>query len=278
VGGAKVFYAADNLHSLQPDLHNPLNVTAQMATKASISPYEATDLVLIDGGGNDAAAIVTAFVTLQMAAGTSLAANAMASYQTLLGQQLDGQTITQTLQETNGEAVAAHLYMRALANTFYDGISTYVLENGAQHVGILNIPDITMTPSIRSRLDSLSAENSVQLQAAIQDWVVSFNEQVKSRAGNDPCVAVVDFYTDFQDTVSHPSDYSLTNANTPACTAQVGVFGNFPCLSTTLDADSTQPAGWWKRYAFSDDFHPTPYGHQLMASSVARALARAGWL
>jgi len=30
--------------------------------------------------------------------------------------------------------------------------------------------------------------------------------------------------------------------------------------------------------AFSDGFHPTPYGHQLMSQLVSRSLAQAGWL
>ena len=37
-------------------------------------------------------------------------------------------------------------------------------------------------------------------------------------------------------------------------------------------------ADWWKTYAFSDSFHPTPYGHQLVSQLVSRSLARAGWL
>jgi outer membrane lipase/esterase len=37
-------------------------------------------------------------------------------------------------------------------------------------------------------------------------------------------------------------------------------------------------AGWWKSYAFSDGFHPTPYGHQLLAQLISLSLARAGWL
>ena len=49
-------------------------------------------------------------------------------------------------------------------------------------------------------------------------------------------------------------------------------------LRTALDALPGKTAGWWKSYAFSDGFHPTPYGHQLLAASVSRALARAGWL
>ena len=57
---------------------------------------------------------------------------------------------------------------------------------------------------------------------------------------------------------------------------------DFPsCTATALSA--SPPAGqsgpdWWKRYAFSDGFHPTPYGHQLLGQLISRALARAGWI
>ena len=55
------------------------------------------------------------------------------------------------------------------------------------------------------------------------------------------------------------------------------------CTAAALSAQ-TPPAGatggadWWKTYAFSDSFHPTPYGHQLVSQLVSRSLARAGWL
>jgi phospholipase/lecithinase/hemolysin len=52
------------------------------------------------------------------------------------------------------------------------------------------------------------------------------------------------------------------------------------CTSTALDAapPAGATAGWWQNWAFADGFHPTPYGHRLLAASVSRALARAGWL
>jgi len=37
-------------------------------------------------------------------------------------------------------------------------------------------------------------------------------------------------------------------------------------------------ADWWKTYLFADNFHPTPYGHQLLAQLVAKRLTEAGWL
>ena len=88
--------------------------------------------------------------------------------------------------------------------------------------------------------------------------------------------------SDFTEEVGNAATFGLSNVTAPAC-AQVGVtaFGDpTPCTNTALDANP--PAGlapgWWTTWAFSDGFHPTPFGHQLLASSVNRALARAGWL
>jgi phospholipase/lecithinase/hemolysin len=89
-------------------------------------------------------------------------------------------------------------------------------------------------------------------------------------------VALVPFYEDFTDEMNNPAIHGLTNVTTPLCGA------GFPanCVDATLDA--TPPtgatAGWWKNYLYANEFHPTPYGHQLLAASVSRALARAGWL
>jgi outer membrane lipase/esterase len=49
-------------------------------------------------------------------------------------------------------------------------------------------------------------------------------------------------------------------------------------LSAAPPAGATGGANWWKTWAFSDGFHPTPYGHQLLAQLISRTLAQAGWL
>jgi phospholipase/lecithinase/hemolysin len=36
-------------------------------------------------------------------------------------------------------------------------------------------------------------------------------------------------------------------------------------------------SNWWTSYLFADSFHPTPYGHQLMADLVQDSLQRKGW-
>jgi phospholipase/lecithinase/hemolysin len=286
IGGGRIVVPA-----AQGGATNPQMVPTQLATAAQVvgGTYQATDLLVVDGGGNDAADLVTAYL------GAARGGAGLVAYQTFLAQQLDAATIAAALQQPNGGAVAAGLYMQKLADTYYNAVKTMALDKGATHVAVLDIPDITLTPKFTQVLAGVAQANgggtagqtaAAQLKGAIQQWVSGFNSQLRTRVGNDPRVAVVPFYADFTDEVTHPADYALSNVTTPACPI-TGVDGSgLPtytfqtCTSSALDAapPAGATAGWWQSYTFSDSFHPTPYGHRLLASSVNRALARAGWL
>ncbi len=268
IGGGRILVDA-----LKGGALNPQTVGTQLATSALAGNYASTDLLLIDGGGNDAADLVQSFLGLPDAK----------PLRDFLLQQLDAAVVDPLLlQGQTGAAQAAGLYMAQLANTFYTAIDTHALGKGATKVAVLNIPDITLTPDFKLVLNGVKQVQgeaaSLQLKAAIQQWIGAFNAQLKSKATGNPKIALVDFYTDFTDEVSNPVSYGLTDVINPVCSATEGALGKFPCLSTTLDAVKDKTPGWWKTYAFSDGFHPTPYGHTLLAASVSRALARAGWL
>ena len=47
---------------------------------------------------------------------------------------------------------------------------------------------------------------------------------------------------------------------------------NYRSLRRSLSASE------FSHYAFADNVHPTPYGHQLIAQFAAKVLASAGWL
>lgn len=257
---------------------NPLTVGTQMASRALSGDYTSGDLVLLVGGGNDAADLTTAF--LRAAADPTNTGGMVTAFQTFLLQQLPPADVGQLLTQDPTGSSAGLAYMTALANTFYEDVSTKVLAKKASHVAILNMPDITITPLLQATLSTMSPTQAGQVQALVRAWITTFNAQLKTRIGSDTRIALVDFYADFQDEVNKPTDYGLSNVTNPVCTTDMGLLGNFPCLSTTLDASppAGSSAGWWKRYAFSDGFHPTPFGHSLLAASVSRALARAGWL
>lgn len=275
IGGARIVNNSTTPPTDPPTA--PLPTVGDQLTVRSAAPFAETDLLLVDGGGNDAADLATAFLTLAGAPPAQQAA-AMTQYRTFLAQQLSTAELSGAFAQDATGAVAGGLYMQNLAKTYYKAIKDNALDKGAKRVAVLNVPDVTVTPRFQAVLSSLGS-NAPAVQGMIRQWISAFNTQLKASVGTDTKIALVDFYTDIQDEVANPASYSLTNAITPACTTvKSALFGNFPCLSTELDAVTGKTAGWWKNYAFSDGFHPTPYGHSLLASSVSRALARAGWL
>ena len=278
VGGGRIVNPASN-----GGVTAPFDIPVQLATAAQVAggSWSSTDLLIVDGGGNDAADLVTAYLG---------AAADPAKYQAFLAQQLDAATIAATLPQTNGPALAAGLYMQKLADTYYGAIKANALDKGATHVAVLNAPDITLTPRFQQVLgavaNSSGAAAATQLQAAIRQWIGAFNSRLTADVGSDARVALVDFYADFSDEIAHPASYGLTNVTTPACPITGQDSSGLPtytfttCTSAALDANppAGASAGWWQTYAFSDSFHPTPFGHHLLAASVSRAIARAGWL
>ena len=268
---------------------SPQSIPLQMQTAAAAGNYGANDLLVIDGGGNDAADLVGAYLRAP--------ADAAAAYSALLTSLLSpGDVATNLGAGPSGFAAVGGLYMTALADKFYDAIKASALDNGATHVVVLNMPGITKTPRFQMVLDSVAAANGggdagaaarAAVEAVFDGWVQAFNARLATKFAGNSSVVVVDFYTAFNDQVARPAQYGLTNVTTPACpiTGQ-GTDGlptyTFPtCTEAALSA--APPAGvtnaaWWQTYAFSDSFHPTPLGHQLLAQLISKSLATAGWL
>ncbi|MGV3493896.1 MAG: SGNH/GDSL hydrolase family protein [Ramlibacter sp.] len=274
IGGGRILNPAAN-----GGADSPLSIPRQLqAAGADFVIYGEKDMILVDGGGNDAADLVGAY--LGAASGDAGAT----AYRNFLLQQLTATEADGALAQPNGAAVAAGLYMQRLADTFYDAIDTHVLDRGASQVVVLNMPDITLTPRFQAVLAGVRAANgaqaAAQLQGAIQQWITAFNTQLATRIGDDDRVTVVDFYGTFTAQVANPADFGLDNATTPACPA-VGVDGqglptyDFPtCTSAALDQNppAGETAGWWRTWLFSDGFHPTPYGHALLADAILDAV------
>jgi phospholipase/lecithinase/hemolysin len=268
---------------------SPVSIIKQLQDAGAAGSYAAGDLLLIDGGGNDAADLVGAYL--------KAASDGGAAYQAMLLTQLAPATVATTLGSgATGAATAGGLYMQALADTFYGAIKTNALDKGAKQVAVLNMPGVTNTPRFQMVLDSIAAASGggtagatarAQAEGLFKSWVETFNAQLAAKFAGDTRVTVVDFYTEFNNQISTPAQFALTNVKTPACPITgVGSDGlptytfatcSASALSAAPPAGTTDP-NWWKSYAFSDGFHPTPYGHQLMSQLLSRSLAKAGWL
>lgn len=276
IGGGRVVAGA-----AQGGAASPIRVGTQMA--AAPASRFSNALVLIDGGGNDAADLAGAY----LGAGTGAAG--AAAYQSFLGQQLNNAALGALSPTTAGFAErAAAAYMVALADTFYNDIRTQVLDRGARNVVVLNMPDITITPRFAAVLAGVSASagaaTATAVRTGIRAWITAFNDRLRTLTANDPRVVVIDFYSTFTQQVSSPASFGLTNSVDTACPVTGRDSSGLPsytfptCTDAALDATAGRTAGWWKTWLFSDSFHPTPYGHQLMGDSVIRAIRAAGWI
>ena len=283
IGGGVINAASGPFTSQDPRI-----IGNQFSTANLGGNFAAKDLLIIDGGGNDAAALVTAYLTQPTDAG--------ASYQALLATVLTPAQMGALGTACAGGptagcqaalAGAGGTYMTSLANNFYDTVQTKALDKGAQQVALLNMPGITNTPLFQGVLKQIESQAGTaaraQSEALFKSWVVAFNTQLAARAAGNAKVALVDFYTEFNNQIASPAQFALTNVTTPACADKGSVAATWgTCTDAFLAANppagATGGANWYKTWAFADGFHPSAYGHQLLSQLISRSLAVAGWL
>ena len=304
VGGAVINPASVTVTSPELAAFQPMSILQQIKD-ASAAGLSANDLVLVDGGANDTAALI-----LSAAAQSQLPPATTGPFFNLIGTLVDQATQGALLQKAGGDsktfiALAGSAYMTALAQKLATAVQTGMLDKGVTHVAVLNLPKLTLTPRIKTMLagiqqqtaagaaalgaDAATAAAAGQKAAAAQGalidaWVQAFNTQLNTNLGADARVAIIDFYTGLEGQVAAPEQYGYTNVTTPACPS-TGVDATTHLPSYTLQTCTTAQllaknpaANWWDGYSFADDQHPTPYGHMQMSQLAARALAKAGWL
>jgi outer membrane lipase/esterase len=257
---------------------SPYSIPFQMDAALAGGNHQASDIILVDGGGNDVADLFGAYLGATTPAG-------QAAYFALLSSIVPSANVATALSQANGGAVAGGAYMQALANRFADTIETKLLAKGAERVVVLNMPAITNTPRFKAVLAGVGAAAGQATATAAQglaiEWVKAFNATLTARLGTNSKIALVDFYSEFNAQVTNPAQYGLTNVTTPACPvigtdAQGLPNYNLPaCTATALDAAGPQG---WRTYSFSDGFHPTPRGYELLAQLVAAEMGKKGWL
>jgi outer membrane lipase/esterase len=287
VGGGRV----NNLTNTDaPSNAVPFSIPYQMA--AGSASLAANDLVIIDGGSNDLADITGAFLGASSQTG-------IATYQAALGTLLPAATVTAIIgtPSSTSLATAGGAYAQALAQSLVAAINTNVLSKGVKKVVVVNSSDFTQTPRFQAVLAGVAAAGGTAqrdaVQGAVRAWIQAFNAGL-AQGLTGTGVQVFDFYTEGNRIFADPAQYSITNDTTPACPVVAGGVDtltgqaslsfavtvaacNSASMSASIPVGETSP-DWWKSDAFSDNFHPTPLLHQLIAQSISLQLARAGWL
>ncbi len=273
-----------------PGNTNPFSITFQMATGSA--GLSASDLVIIDGGGNDLADLTGAYLGATTPAGVG-------TFMTMLGTLLPPATVAAIVGASptpTSLGTAAGAYAQAVGTTLAASIKANVVSKGVAKIVVVNSTDITVTPRFQAVLGAVAAAGgSAQrdaVQAAVRAWTQAMNGALaQGLAGTN--VQLYDLYTQGALITNNPSQFGLTNITTPACpkvtggTSSVGLAAlDFPatvaaCNSASMTANipvGETSANWWKSYAFADQFHPTPALHQLIGQSINLQPAKAGWL
>lgn len=249
---------------------SPFSVVQQLKTLAAEQRFKPDEMLLVDGGGNDVADLVTAYLT----AGAPAAAggDGGASYGALLGELL---TPAELGANIANPLAAGSLYMTRLADLLADTLEQQALRRGALRVAVVNVPDVTLTPRFLGTLQFLASQGPAgpATAAAVKGltgaWVKAFNDRLKVRVGKYPQVVIVDFSRLLTEWTSNPSAYGLTNVTTPACPGPIQA-----CTTASLNASFGNES--WRTYVFSDNFHGTPKTNELVADAVLDAVMAKG--
>ncbi|TFZ06118.1 phospholipase [Ramlibacter henchirensis] len=261
----------------------PKSIVGQLReAAAAIGSFAPGDLVLVDGGGNDASDLAAAYL------GAVTSRTGLLAFLAFLGREVSVRDLLSTVRGDDSLARSAFLYMEDAADELAEAIASHALERGATRVAVLNIPDVTLTPKFTAAFEKLvqeeGPEEAAKIRAAVQQAVAAFNARLQSRLGPDPRVLLVDVRAAVDEQIARAAEFGLSDAVRAACPVTGLSSRGLPewnlqtCTSAVLDAALPGAgAGWWATWAFSDGFHPTPAGHRLLAATVNQSLAAANW-
>lgn len=142
-------------------------------------------------------------------------------------------------------------------------IKTKLIDKGARRVLVLNMPDVAGTPFLKAQ--------SADTRTLVDTMVNAFNAQLAAQLAGVAQVHIGDLYTRSKDQGANPAKYGLTNTTTASCGANALGTTSLVCNASNVIA------GDISHFAFADDVHPTPYGHQLIAQFANQELFAAGW-
>ena len=147
-------------------------------------------------------------------------------------------------------------------------IKTTIVGNGATHVVVANLPDVSQTP--------FALSTPAATQGLINTMVTTFNAQLHAGLAGVSGVLEVDAYTQGRDQTANPAQYAVTNTTVPAC--DLAKLASTLFASSLVCTDATLIAGDTSHYQYADTVHPTPFGYSLLARYVADQMINAGWL
>ena len=148
-------------------------------------------------------------------------------------------------------------------------VRSEVVAKGAKQVLVLNVPNLSLSPSVQ-----VQGANAVAL---FDTMTRAFNDQLATALQGVPEVRVADAYGLLTDMLANPRKYDLSNVTDVACGPNA--FSGSPTTNGTAvvcNSANLLP-GDRSRYLFADGVYPTPYAHRLFSNFALDQLREAGW-
>ena len=202
---------------------------------AAKGKFTAGELVIVDGGTNDTYAQFSALC---------------------FGTDDNGLGADNTTVRIADDQIAA------AANAQVDNIKN-ILANGAPLVLVAAAADWSNNPFATHYLNpeyqATACHTPVSAQQ-ITDWTTRFNQILEAGVAGLPGVIYMDMWKAMNDAIADPAKYGLVNVSETACINTKPTSSGVFCTQATLAAPDAAQTWLW-----SDSFHPTPRGHQIIS-------------
>ena len=169
----------------------------------------------------------------------------------------------------NTTLLIADKQITAAANAQVDNVKNLV-KNHASLVLVGGAANWSNNPFATQYLDAAyqATDCSTPVSAQqITDWTLRFNQILKDGVSNLPGVTYMDMWKPVNDAIADPAKYGLVNVNESACVNTLPTSSGVFCTQDTLAAPDAAQTWLW-----SDSFHPTPRGHQIVSDVALKLL------
>ncbi|WP_298622815.1 GDSL family lysophospholipase PlaA [uncultured Legionella sp.] len=151
------------------------------------------------------------------------------------------------------------------------GLQTLV-EKGAKHILVLNLPDLGKTPAARE-FDSIDVLTYFTNQH--NDALFRTVDDLK-QAYPDVNWMYFDMHHAFNDVLEHADDYGITNTTDTCSTSIVDELSRTSVLKMVANVKPRNRMNGCDGYLFFDLVHPTAFAHQIMADKAREVLDALG--
>ena len=248
-----------NLGFMADSIQNQVN---RHLTK--VSSFGGSDLVTVNAGGNDFFMQLGAVGVAAGGGATAAGAGTIAGWPAATITTVSGGGAA----AANAASSAAVAAMGQAGAELAGYVKTLMVGKGARFVVMRKLGDLNVTP-FGLGFDAATKQLSTAMASA-------FNTQLAQGLAGVAGVYLFDDYARSQAIAANPASVGHTNVTRPACGpngfSQPGdtVGESIVCNGTNLIAGDTS------KYAFADDVHPTPFGHQVAADFTLDLLRKAG--